>query len=142
MNSPVQGEVLNRPRRVIPLLGRLALIPLALIACLAGAFWVVKLNAAHKRAQWKNPALVRLATMTATNEIVRDELLQLKAGPKPGVDVGWTHDHVLLMTNGEYIVFEYLHGDDFRSVDHLFLGHGSDGKWLYSTFHFCNRMAM
>jgi hypothetical protein len=24
----------------------------------------------------------------------------------------------------------------------LFLGHGSDGRWFYSSFHFCNYMAM
>ena len=42
------------------------------------------------------------------------------------------------MTNGEYIVYAYRHGANNGFVDHLFLGHGSDGRWLYSTYHFCN----
>ncbi len=46
------------------------------------------------------------------------------------------------MTNGEYIVYDYWHGANNGFVDHLFLGHSSDGRWLYSTYHFCNHMAM
>ena len=52
------------------------------------------------------------------------------------------HDQVLLMTNGEFVIYASRHGANNGFVDHLFLGHCSDGRWLYSTFHFCNSMAM
>jgi hypothetical protein len=68
------------------------------------------------------------------------QLDQLKAGPTPNVDFGWAHDHVLLMTNGEYIIYASRHGANSGFIDHLFLGRGSDGRWLYSTYHFCNSM--
>jgi len=45
------------------------------------------------------------------------------------------------MTNGEYIIYAFWHGANSGFVDHLFLGHCSDGRWLYSTYHFCNHMA-
>ena len=45
------------------------------------------------------------------------------------------------MTNGEYIIYASRHGRN-SGFDHLFLGHGSDGRWLYSSYHFCNSMTM
>ena len=45
------------------------------------------------------------------------------------------------MTNGEFLVFAFRHGFNDEFVDHLFLAHGSDGRWYYSTYHFCNQMA-
>jgi hypothetical protein len=45
------------------------------------------------------------------------------------------------MTNGEYIIYAFWHGANSGFVDHLFLGHCSDGRWLYSTYHFCTHMA-
>jgi len=45
------------------------------------------------------------------------------------------------MTNSEYIIYAFRHGANNGFVDHLFLGHCSDGRWLYSTYHFCTMMA-
>jgi hypothetical protein len=107
-----------------------------------GMWWLAKQKAAHERSRWKGPALERLASLTTTNETVQEEIADLMAGPTPNIDRGWIHDHVLLMTNGEHIVYAYRHGANNGFVDHLFLGRGSDGRWLYSSFHFCNSMAM
>jgi hypothetical protein len=113
-----------------------------IIVVLVGVWWAMKQKAARERAAWKGPALERLAGLSITNEEIRRELDQLKAGPKPNLDFGWAHDQVLLMTNGEYIIFAFRHGANIGFVDHLFLGHGSDGRWLYITYHFCNMMTM
>jgi hypothetical protein len=106
------------------------------VAAIAGVLWFAKARAARERALWKGPALERLAATSNASEKVRQELEELKAGS----NLDWTHDNVLLMTNGEYIVYAYRHGRNSGFVDHLFLGRGSDGRWLYSTFHFCNSM--
>ncbi len=45
------------------------------------------------------------------------------------------------MTNDESLVYASRHGFNNGSVDHLFFAHGSDGRWYYSTYHFCNSMA-
>lgn len=45
------------------------------------------------------------------------------------------------MTNDEYLAYGFRHGFNSGLVDHLFLAHGSDGRWYYSTYHFCNSMA-
>jgi len=49
-------------------------------------------------------------------------------------------ERVLLMTNDEYLVYASRHGFNSGFVDHLFLARGSDGRWYYSTYHFCNGM--
>ncbi len=40
------------------------------------------------------------------------------------------------MQNGGWIACTYLRKESIRIRD-LFVGHGSDGRWHYSTFHFC-----
>jgi hypothetical protein len=45
------------------------------------------------------------------------------------------------MANGQYIIFAFWHSPYRGFVGDLFLGCGSDGRWLYSSYHFCNRMA-
>ena len=108
---------------------------------MAGVWWLAKQKAGRERGQWKGPALERRAGLSLTNEEIRRELDELKARPKPNIALGWADDQGLLMTNGDYIIYAFRNGADNGFVDHLFLGHGSDGRWLYSPYHFCNRMA-
>ena len=136
-----QTEKPGRRRRSIRVVTISISVLTLLIGLLGAAWWVAKLQAAHARAQWKGPALERLAGLSITNEDIRQELDQLKAEPTPSLNFGWAHEHVLLMTNRQYIIYASRHGANNGFVDHLFLGHGSDGRWLYSTYHFCSSMA-
>ncbi len=112
-----------------------------LAALLVGGFRAYWWRYEHARAVWKTAALERLAVLSATNEDVRRELEELKALPGTGDYRRWTGDQVVVMTNGEFIIYAFWHGANSGFVDHLFLGHCSDGRWLYSTYHFCNHMA-
>jgi cell division protein FtsB len=141
MSVPAQKEKPARSRRVVRMIGALFIVLLIIAAALAGFWQFMKQREHQARAQWKGQALARLAELSITNEEILRELDDLKGGPTPSLDFGWTHENVLLMTNGEYIVYAHRHGANNGFVDHLFLGHGSDGRWLYSTFHFCNSMA-
>ena len=117
-------------------------VPLILGLLLAGINWEVKRKLERKRTEWKAAALQRLAGLSIRNEEIFGEIETLKAFPIGGEDHRWVNDQVLLMTNGEYIVYSSWHGANNGFLNHLFLGHASDGRWLYSTFHFCSRMAM
>lgn len=117
-------------------------LPILLAAGLVG--WQV---ASHRqldreRTDWAAEALPRLATLSATTPEIARELAAVKATPHADRLPEWTGDHVLAMTNGEYLTYASRHGAAGNFVDHLFLAHGSDDRWYYSTFHFCNRMAM
>jgi hypothetical protein len=118
------------------------LVFLSVSAVLGGIFEFAKWKTNWERARWKNVALAELTALTRTNEVIRQELDGLKQAQEVNGIRRWTGDHVLLMTNGEFIIYAYRHGANDGFPDHLFLGHCSDGRWLYSTFHFCNYMNM
>jgi hypothetical protein len=122
---------------------RIIIILLAVLLLIAALFvgWRATLQHRWERARddWKTAALRELAGMSFTNEDIRTELDQIRH-PTPNLDFGWAHDHVILMTNGQYLVYAWRHGLNNGFVDHLFLAHGTDGKWYYSTYHFCNHL--
>jgi hypothetical protein len=124
---------------------RIIIIFLSVLLLIAALFvgWRATVHYRFERARekWKDATLRQLAGMSLTNEMIHTELEQIKH-PTPNLNFGWAHEHVILMTNGEYLVYGWWHGFNSGFVDHLFLAHGTDGKWYYSTFHFCNRLAV
>ena len=114
-------------------------IPVLIALLIAGCRSVTKHGYEHARKVWKDEVLLQIAKTSMTDEQVLTEIDQIKH-PSPNLNFGWAHEHVLLMTNGEFLVYAFRHGSNNGFVDHLFLAHGSDGRWLYSTYHFCNHM--
>src|SRR5207253_303219 len=94
----------------------------------------------HDRTTWKSAALGQLAGLSITNERISAQIKALKASTIHEGYRDWVGDDVLLMTNGDFLIYAFRHGFNNGFVDHLFLAHTSDGRWLYSTYHFCNRM--
>jgi hypothetical protein len=115
-------------------------MPILIAVLIGGCRLAVKHSYERARRSWKNEALAQIARTSMTSEEILTEIEQIKH-PTPGLNFSWTHEHVLLMTNGEFLVYAFRHGLNNGFVDHLFLAHGSDGRWLYSTYHFCNSMA-
>lgn len=117
-------------------------IPVILVT-LAISWWLfARYQQQRARADWKNMAIARLAGLSLTDSNIVAELETLKASRSAGGRQDWTGESVLVMTNGEFLVYASRHGSESWFVDHLFLAHGSDERWYYSTYHFCNRMAM
>jgi len=101
---------------------------------------LLRYDSNRKLANWKRSALPHLAQQSVTNEEVRNEFEALKAGPTDEKFFVWAREHIVMMTNGEYLIYAFHHGFNDGSVDHLFLAHGSNGRWYYSTYHFCMDM--
>jgi hypothetical protein len=116
-------------------------LPVLLLILWLGLRWVTKHKYESERSAWKTATVSRLAALSLTNEVIRTEIESIKSRSHADFDNGWIEDHVLLMTNGEFLVYAFRHGFNSGFVDHLFLAHASDGRWLYSTYHFCNQMA-
>ena len=115
-------------------------IPLVLVGLVFGGWSAVRYKHNRARSQWRTSALARLAGLSLTNGEVSQELETLKANRGVGEHRQWTGERVLLMTNDEYLVYASRHGFNSGFVDHLFLARGSDGRWYYTTYHFCNSM--
>jgi len=51
----------------------------------------------------------------------------------------WISDDLILMANGQWITYRNVCRKEEERIPDLFLGLGSDGRWYYSTWHFCVR---
>lgn len=126
--------------------GRKAVIWLSITALLIalgfGGRAAVRNKLERERAEWKTAALPQIAALSTNDKEIAKELAQLKANRGKEGQPSWTGERVLLMANDEYLVYASRHGLDSGFVDHLFLARGSDGRWYYSTYHFCNHMNM
>ena len=116
-------------------------IPVILVGLVFGWWLVTRFKHQRSRAAWKTTTLERLAGLSLTNADISTELETLTASRGAGERQEWTSERVLVMTNDEFLVYASRHGFNNGFVDHLFLAHGSDGRWYYSTYHFCNSMA-
>jgi hypothetical protein len=116
-------------------------IPVVLVALVFGWFFLTRYKLERERTDWKTATLPKLASVSITNTD-KGIVVQLEQSVLQGPDDqhAWIGEHVLLMKNHEYLVFAFHHGLNNGLVDHLFLAHGSDGHWYYSTYHFCNEM--
>jgi hypothetical protein len=114
-------------------------IPIFIVVLIVVCRTTVKYRYERARKVWKDDALEQIAKISMTNKEVLTEIDQIKH-PTRNLDFHWAHEHVLLMTNGEFLVYAFRHGFNNGFVDHLFLAHGSNGRWYYSTYHFCSGM--
>jgi hypothetical protein len=142
MSTPANDVEPRASGRFVRILvaGFCGILVLTCLAC--GVWWFARYQSEQARTHWKSEALERLTRLSITNDVVRRELDELRMPKTKDIDFGWAHEHVLLMTNGESIIYEYRHGANMYFPPHLFLGHCSDGRWLYSSYHFCNSMNM
>jgi len=124
-------------RKVILLIA----IPSVLILLFFGLRTMSHYKYERARTGWMVATLPQLAGLSFTNDDIKHEIESLKTSGGQADSRLWTGDHVLLMTNGEFMVYAFYHGFNNGFIDHLFLAHGSDEHWYYSTYHFCNSMA-
>jgi len=117
-------------------------IPVVLVCLVVGWWSFILYKHQRARAAWKTTTLERLAGLSFTNADIVGELETLKASRGAGDRQDWAGESVLVMTNSEFLIYASRHGFNSGFVDHLFLAHGSDGRWYYSTYHFCNSMVM
>jgi hypothetical protein len=78
----------------------------------------------------------------ADREWVTSEISSLKAKQTvPGQEhEAWLSPHLILMENGEWIAYASMCSKEDGRIHDIFIGRGSDGKWYYSTYHFCRQM--
>ena len=94
---------------------------------------------AKPRREWKDGALAEITRRSNDSVWIASEIAMLKARPiKEEMDSdGWLSPHLILMTNGEWIVYANISWHEDERIHDLFLGRASNGNWYYSTFHFC-----
>ena len=91
------------------------------------------------RREWKNSAIAVIEQRVADSQKLKLDvnLAATLAVSTSGYSSRWVADDVLVMANGDWMVCQNICHKQKEKIHDLFVGRGSDGKWYYSTFHFC-----
>ncbi len=90
------------------------------------------------RKEWKGKAISEITQRASNAASFAKEIDLLKT--KPSVESEWDRwisEDLILMTNGEWMVYRNICAKEKGRIPDLFIGRASDGKWYYSTYHFC-----
>ena len=92
------------------------------------------------RREWKDRAIAQIERRLNDKTWLDGELTRLKGtAVTKSYQGGWVGDDLLITKNGEWIICQNVCSkeQDTSVKKDIFIGRGSDGKWYYSTFHFC-----
>ena len=118
---------------------RLIVFVLIGVAALAGGFYLTfGGNRLHTKArkQWKASAISEIDRKVHDTHWIETELLELKKRAATNTE-GWFSENMVVATNGDWIVCESKCSKEDQRIHDIFIGRASDGKWYYSTYHFC-----
>lgn len=91
------------------------------------------------RIAWKDSALADISRNLGRSARFSGESNRLHeiAAQKPNDPSGWVSNNLILMKNGDWLIFESISHKENPRIYDFFLAKGSDGQWYYSTYHFC-----
>ncbi len=95
---------------------------------------------AAPRKEWKEKAIAEINRLSNDSKWLESEIATLKKqSDQPAEEFGsWYSDHLILLKNGDWIVCSSSCSKTDNRIHDIFIGRASDGKWYYSTFHFCS----
>jgi len=123
---------------------KLAVIGIAICLCAVALGVVIFVGGPQRldskaRRQWKDNAIVQIAKQTSDSAVIFNEIEAMKTTPLESEWDTWISDDLILMANGQWITYRNVCRKEEERIPDLFLGLGSDGRWYYSTWHFCVR---
>jgi hypothetical protein len=80
---------------------------------------------------------VQIAKQTSDPAAILKEIELMKATPLESEWDTWISEGLIVMTNGQWVAYRNVCEKEAERIPDLFLGLGSDGRWYYSTYHFC-----
>lgn len=91
------------------------------------------------RRAWKEQSIADIAARIAAPSWPTNQFARLKAQGtnKSSEDGSWFSDHIIVTRKGEWLAYANICQKQDRRIPDLFLARGSDGRWYYSTYHFC-----
>ena len=107
------------------------------------AFSSVAIYWQHPRRDWKNQAVAEIVKLAADSQWLSQELAAVRKRCPPGkrYEGTWFSDSLALAADGQWLIYRTKCSKEDRKIDDIFVAKASNGKWYYSTYHFCIRMA-
>lgn len=108
------------------------------VATLYGLAFCVENGSPYARRKWKDAAIVRISSHVDDPAWMEGESAELTGMTNARLPWdSWLSQDLILMTNGEWIAYSSFCRKQSFWIKDIFIGCGSDGKWYYSTYHFC-----
>jgi len=117
-------------------------VAVLLVIVVSGLPWAVQQRQYFARKEWKEEAIPEIAKFANDSKWVSEEIALLGTGEATGnqriIADRWLTDRMILMSSGEWLVYKsHCNKVAPHPVRDIFLAKSSNGKWYYSTCHFC-----
>lgn len=91
------------------------------------------------RRNWKQQSVAEITARVVDPAWPTNELARLKTQNtgEPSAEASWLSDRIIVTRNGEWLAYASICRKENSRIHDLFLARGSDGRWYYSTYHFC-----
>jgi hypothetical protein len=115
---------------------QLAVVLLLLVGVVLGLRWL--LSSQRLRRNWKNEAVAEVARLSADGAWISEQTAAVKkqTAEMPHQNA-WVGSQIVVMGNGEWVVFKNECVHHHQLLGDIFIGKASNGRWYYSSFHFC-----
>jgi len=102
----------------------------------------IKLKMEKERRDWKIAAIPEISGLAGDKEWISKEIALLNTPTEQQnqriLAKRWLSDKMILMKSGEWFIYKsHCSKESPRNVRDIFITKGSDGKWYYTTCHFC-----
>jgi len=109
---------------------------------IAAAVAIVQRNnplLSNERRSWKQKQIAAIDARLANPEWLTNELRRVSSMDvaEQQEDATWLSDSVIMTRKGEWLAYASICRKEKDHIHDLFVARGSDGRWYYSTYHFC-----
>ena len=125
---------------------RVCLLAIAVVSVLLVLSIVLLFAYRHfDRISWRNHAIAEIVAFTDDKAKIISKLSKLESNLKPDEsqnygEAWWCSDNLILMKSGEWLAYRSSCCHDSPLLSDRFIAKASNGKWYYSTYHFCKGM--
>jgi hypothetical protein len=96
----------------------------------------------NARRAWKENAIREIVSRTSDASWPWKEIAELKKQTARDGEIQWLTENLIVMRNGDWLAYKNICNKQNHRIHDLFLAQGSDGRWHYSTYHFCKDMVV
>ena len=118
----------------------LVIVTVLLAVSLAGVLCVLGMRWARQRSieKWNHAAIAAVSSLASDTNWIASQISTLHTQPIEDMSQsGWMTNNLIVLKSEEWLIFtNACQKEDWRLQD-MFIGKASDGKWYYTTYHFC-----
>ncbi len=96
------------------------------------------LNQQHS--QWLERSVAEIRALSSETNWIVGAIESMHATPEDELGRHFISPDLVVMTNGEWIIYRSATHKQGTEFSELFVGRASDEQWYYTTYHFCRQM--